>query len=123
MKRLSRRHLLVIAGALTGVAATSRLLGSQSNELSSSSFAARLGPSNRLIGQDLIELGQTVNSKSSECASLVMRLVDREPDTPIGVVIVGESRNGSSFEIVAVEGWQLPELIAGVAGVLAANAT
>lgn len=123
MMRFGRRRLLIAGGSLTGVAAIWAVLVDRSPaDHRPSVIPERLGLSNGSTGQDLIDLGRKINARSPDLAALVSQLVERQPDAPVAQIVLTEVRGGSHAGVVSIDGWQFPELIAGVAGALAAAA-
>lgn len=121
MTRFSRRRVLIIAGTVTGVAGFSRLVSGDSVLAPTPSLAERLGPASDGVGAELIALGDEVNVRSPQSGPRVSALIEQHPDVPVALILVDATR-GSKPEIVAIDGWQLPDLVAGVAGNLAVDA-
>lgn len=123
MMRVDRRRLLIAGGSLTGFAAFWVVLVDRSPaDHRRSVTPERLGLSNGSTGQDLIDLGHEVNARSPDLAALVSQLVERQPDSPVSQIVLTEVRGGSHAGVISIDGWQFPELIAGIAGALAAAA-
>lgn len=123
MARLTRRAFITVVGVAVGgvvvsVSAAELLL----SDASRSAMLERLGARNRQVSDGLLELGRLVNEASPMSAQRSSELAAAEPDGPFAPVLVDAARSEPSEQLVIIDGWLLPDLIAGVAGAIALEA-
>lgn len=122
MMTIDRRRFLILTGSLGGITATSLVLASCSPTAGSPPLLDQLDPSGQLVGAELIALGRTINSTSPEAAARTSKLLERRDQAGAAQAIIDAVRDGSNTNVVTIDGWELPELVAGVAGILASDA-
>ncbi len=120
MARLNRRAFITVVGVAVGgivvsVSAAELLL----SDAARSAMLERLGARSRSVGEDLLELGRLVNEASPTSAQRSSHLAVAEPEGPFATVLVDAARSEPSEQPVVIDGWLLPDLVAGVAGAIA----
>jgi hypothetical protein len=120
MGPIGRRRLLAGVAVAAGTVVISRsvveLLPSGQQ---STAALDRLGARSTEISAALRDLGRRVNEQSPDSIRRVNELAAARPDGPMVPIIVAASRAEPHRAPVIVDGWLLPDPVAGIAGAAA----